>query len=313
MSLSGASQSSVTSRNIHNAIFSQASKAQNSRDFSNEAPCQQSYCVRAFAPKASTQGTNNLFMSYSTQRYDDILSSVATRIRGPRFSNCAGESLSLSLSVANCTLRSFRKTEEARQNSCAFRFEFCTQRERDRDLILSIKVPGLCLTAQRKASHTKDQKQKCEKIRQWSSSSDIFDIPEQQQQQQHHQGQQNCCSEIPRGRSRCANESLLRATRPTAFDKRATVASSSLRRKRTGQDPGPKTRGMVPSDRPASENGIWSRCRARLGPIRWGDHAVHKFEISERSQKKKKRSRRLKFITPLFSGFIFWFYFLFYY
>jgi hypothetical protein len=105
MSLSGASQSSVTSRNIHNAIFSQASKAQNSRDFSNEAPCQQSYCVRAFAPKASTQGTNNLFMSYSTQRYDDILSSVATRIRGPRFSNCAGESLSLYLSLSLSALQ----------------------------------------------------------------------------------------------------------------------------------------------------------------------------------------------------------------
>jgi len=219
---------------------------------------------------------NNLFMSYSTQRYDDILSSVATRIRGPRFSNCAGESLSLSLSVANCKLRSSRKTEEARQNSCAFRFEFRTQRDRDRDrdLILSIKVPGHSLTAQRKASHTKDQKPKCEKIRQWSSSSDIVDIPEQQQQQQHHhhhhhQRRQNCCSEIPRRRSRCANESLLRATTTTAFGKRETVASSSLRRKRTGQDPGPKTGGgWVPSDRPASEHGIWSRCRARLGPIR---------------------------------------------
>lgn len=185
------------------------------------------------------------------------------------------ENLSLSLSVANCKLRSSRKTEEARQNSCAFRFEFRTQRDRDRDrdLILSIKVPGHSLTAQRKASHTKDQKPKCEKIRQWSSSSDIVDIPEQQEQQQHHhhhhQGRQNYCSEIPRRRSRCANESLLRATTTTAFGKRETVASSSLRRKRTGQDPGPKTGGgWVPSDRPASEHGIWSRCRARLGPIR---------------------------------------------
>ncbi len=90
----------------------------------------------------------------------------------------------------------------------------------------------------------------------------------------------------------------------------ATVASSSLRRKRTGQDPGPKTGGVVPSDRPASEHGIWSRCRARLGPIRWGDHAVHKFENSERS---KKKSRQLKFNTPLFSGFIFIFHFVLFY
>jgi hypothetical protein len=72
----------------------------------------------------------------------------------------------------------------------------------------------------------------------------------------------------------------------------------------------PRRRGVVPSDRPASEHGIWSRCRARLGPIRWGDHAVHKFENSERS---KKKSRQLKFNTPLFSGFIFIFHFVLFY
>jgi hypothetical protein len=278
LSLSGTSQSSVTSRNIHDAISSQASKAQNSRDFRNEAPCQQSCCVRAFAPKASTQTTNNLFMSYSTQRYDDTLSSVATRIRGPRFSNCARESLSLwALQIVTSDLPEKPKKLDKILVHLGSNFVH-KERQTDRDLILSTKVPGLSLTAQRKASHTKDQKPKCEKIRQWSSSSDIVDIPEQQQQQHHHQGRQNCCSEIPRRRSHCANESLLRATTPSAFGKRETVASSSLRRKRTGKDPGPKTGGVVPSDRPASEHGIWSRCRARLGPIRWGDHAVHKFE-----------------------------------
>ncbi len=105
-------------------------------------------------------------------------------------------------------------------------------------------MPGHSLTAQRKASHTKDQKPKCEKIRQWSSSSDIVDIPEQQQQQHHHhhQRRQNCCSEIPRRRSRCANESLLRAT-TTAFGKRETVASSFPAPQANGPRPGSQDRG----------------------------------------------------------------------